>query len=97
MSSPFFTGKKKDLALEEVSSQLLLPRTGTMTYPVTLNLLTRARSCHLHALKQSKGRTLKAEKKILLITKGHKDLAPNFSGPVSLTALGLALTILVKK
>lgn len=96
MSSLFSTGKKKDLALKEVSSQLLLCRTGTMTYPVTLNLLPRARSCHLHALKQSSVR-LKAEEKILIMTKGHRDLAPNFSGPVSLTALGLALTILVKK
>jgi len=66
-----------------------------MIYPVTLNLLCRVRSWHPHALKQS-SITVKAEK-MLLMTSGHQDLAHNFNDPVSLSARGLALSILVEK
>jgi len=39
---------------------------------------------------------VKAEK-MLLMTSGHQDLAHNFNDPVSLSARGLALSILVEK
>lgn len=58
----FFTGKEKGLALEEVSSQLLLCRTDMMICPMTLNLLSRVRCWHPCALNQSSIR-VKAEKK----------------------------------
>lgn len=44
MQSDFFTGKEKDLALQEGLSQLLLFRTDIMIYLMTLNLLSRVRS-----------------------------------------------------